>query len=88
MTGDIFLMLFKIKAVSLILVKVVLLLKYFLFMQYRTSEWRPAHFIYFPGDAISSSFTAQCVKVKKTQNMLTIIFVLLNLSIVFIKSFL
>jgi hypothetical protein len=88
MTGEIFLTLFKIKAVLLILVKVAILLKYFLFIRYRTSEWRPVHFIYFPGKEITASFSAQCIKVKKTQNLLTVIFVLLNLSLVFITSLL
>ncbi|MDB5247748.1 MAG: hypothetical protein JWQ40_2142 [Segetibacter sp.] len=86
MSGDIFLSLFKVQATFLILVKVVLLLKYFMFVKYKTNEWRAIHLIYFPNKDIMSSSTLVGAKVKKTQNQLTIAFVLLNIGIVFIRS--
>lgn len=86
MTGEIFLSLFKVQATCLILIKVVLLLKYFLFVRYKNSEWRALHLIYFPSREIIASSTESGAKVKKAQNMLTIAFVILNIAVVFIRS--
>jgi len=71
MNDHTFTLLFKTQATLLILTKVFLLLKYFLFVKYRTSEWKAFHLIYFPQNEILFSKSYQCVKAKKLQNVLS-----------------
>jgi hypothetical protein len=71
MNDHLFTMLFKVQATFLILIKVFLLLKYFMFVKFRTSEWKASHLIYFPANEIIFSKSYSCVKAKKMQNNLS-----------------
>ena len=85
MTGELLVALSKVGSTVLLLVKVVILLKYFMFMKYRTSDWRAFHFIYFSAKEIKASDEGS-IKVKRIQNQLSIAFIILNLALVFVMS--
>lgn len=68
-------LLFKAQALLFILMKVSLLIKYFLFVKYRSADWKAHHLIFFPENEIIFSKSLNCVKAKKTQNLLSNAFV-------------
>jgi hypothetical protein len=76
----------RVPDICLILMKVALLLKLALFMRYKTSEWKVEHIVFFPRKDIYES-DEQDSKVKKAQNNLTVVFVVLVLLVVAIKTF-
>lgn len=82
---NIFLLLFKLQSLFFILLKVSLLLKYFLFVKYRTSEWKAEHLIYFPEDNIVLSRSYTCVKAKKLQNTLSTSFIHITILLVLVR---
>ena len=70
MNDLLFLVLVKGHAVFLLLIKISLLLKYFLFMKYKSPEWKVHHLVYIAeSDIIFSDY--RMVKVKKLQNSLS-----------------
>ncbi len=87
MTEELFQALFKVQALCFTLMKVAVLLKYALFLRYKTHEWKAEHLIFFPRKEIIYSGSDQCVKVKKAQNFLSILVLLLILSVIATKNF-
>lgn len=79
------LLLFKAQAVFFILMKVSLLMKYFLFVKYRSADWKAQHLIFFPENEIVFSKSLTCVKAKKMQNLLSTSFVHLVLLLVIVR---
>ncbi len=79
---NLFLLLFKIQSLLFLLMKVSLLLKYFLFVKYRDSDWKAHHLIYFPESELIVSKSYSCVKAKKIQNILSSSFIHLVLLVV------
>lgn len=82
---NVFLLLFKIQSLFFILMKVSLLLKYYLFVKYRSGDWKAHHLIYFPENDIVLSKTYTCVKAKKIQNTLSTAFIHLTLLVIITK---
>ena len=80
-----FLLLFKAQALFFILMKVSLLTKYFLFVKYRSADWKTQHLIFFPENEIILSKSLSCVKAKKLQNLLSTSFVHLTLLLVLVR---
>lgn len=72
--------------VLFVLVKVLIILKYFLFIKYRTSAWRAVHFVYFPSSHIGMQEYDNSHNIKRMQNHLTILFVVCNLALMYVKS--
>jgi hypothetical protein len=79
-------LIFRAIATSFILMKVVLLLKLALFFRYKTSQWKAEHIVYFPSKDIFGSDEHEA-KVKRTQNHLSILFIVLVLLVVVIETF-
>ncbi len=78
-------LLFKMQCLCFVLMKVSLLLKYFLFVKYRSGDWKAEHLIYFPVNEIVYSKTLTCAKAKKLQNHLSTSFVHLVVWAVFTR---
>lgn len=76
---NLFLLLFKMQSLFFIFMKVSLLLKYFIFVKYRSGDWKAQHLIYFPENEIVLSKTYTCVKAKKIQNTLSTSFIHLTI---------
>ena len=72
---NLFILLFKLQSLLFILMKVSLLLKYFVFLKYKSGDWKAQHLIYFPENEIILSKTYTCVKAKKLQNTLSTSFI-------------
>ena len=87
MADQLFILLFKAQALFLILVKVCLLLKYFLYMKYKRSDWKARHLIYFPADEIVFSKSMQCVMAKRVQNILSVSIIHLGIAAIIIRCF-
>lgn len=79
------LLLFKVQALSFILMKVSLLMKYFLFVKYRSADWKAQHLIFFPENEIFLSKSVTSVKAKKMQNFLSTTFVHLTLLLIVVR---
>jgi hypothetical protein len=65
--------------------KVIILLKYFLYVKYSTTEWKAEHIVYFPSREIVHSECPTDIKVKKSQNRLSILFCACLVSIILIR---
>lgn len=72
--------------VIFILVKMLIIFKYFIFMKYRTSAWKAVHFIYFPTAHIGMQEYDNSRKIKRLQNHLTMLFIASNLALIYIKG--
>ena len=81
-----YLILFKFQCLFFILMKVSLLLKYFIFVKYRSHDWKAQHLIYFPANEIICSKTLTCAKAKKLQNSLSTSFAHLIILIVLVQA--
>lgn len=79
------LLLFKVQALFFILMKVSLLMKYFLFVKYRSADWKAQHLIFFPENEIILSKSLTSVKAKKMQNFLSTTFVHLTLLLIVVR---
>ncbi len=79
------LLLFKVQSLFFILMKVSLLMKYFLFVKYRSADWKAQHLIFFPENEIILSKSLTCVKAKKMQNFLSTTFVHLTLLLIVVR---
>ncbi|TDH20028.1 hypothetical protein EXU57_21580 [Segetibacter sp. 3557_3] len=88
MTETLFTVLFKVQAVSLMMMKVILLAKYFVFAKYKSPNWKAVHMIYFPPAEIHYSNSMESAKAKLVQNHLSINFGLLMLAVFLIRNWL
>lgn len=79
------LILFKVQSLFFILLKVSLLLKYFLFIKYRSGDWKASHLLYYPENDIVLSKNFTVVKAKKFQNYLSTAFVHLIVLVILIR---
>lgn len=82
---SLYLVLFKIQCLFFVLMKVSLLLKYFAFVKYRSSDWKAEHLIYFPANEIVYSKTLTCAKAKKIQNDLSLSFLHMVILVIFVR---
>lgn len=76
---------FKAQCVCFLLMKVSLLLKYFMFVKFRSEDWKARHLIFFPEAEIIFSKSLTCVKAKKIQNVLSTSFAQLMIMVVLIR---
>lgn len=81
-----FVLLFRLQAVAFLLMKVSILLKYFMFIKFNSGEWGVAHLIYFPRREITITTCQQTARVKRIQNQLSVILLVLTISVVCIRS--
>lgn len=82
---SLYFVLFKIQCLFFVLMKVSLLLKYFAFVKYRSSDWKAHHMIFFPPNEIVYSKSLNCAKAKKIQNDLSLSFLHMIILVVLVR---
>lgn len=85
MSDFFFLLLLKGHILVLLLLKISLLLKYFLFLKYKSPDWKVHHLVYFAEKDIIFSENYRSAKVKKLQNSLSLSIIHFVLLIILIR---
>ncbi len=75
----------KSHTIVLILIKISLLLKYFLFIKYKQADWKLQHMVFFAENDIVCSSCFKQAKIKKLQNSLSLAIIHLALIVILIR---